>query len=192
SDVGMYGVSYQSSSGWQPLCGVDSAGVKILAVAVLGTWNYGENVVGGGAYTTSSTLQTFACRAKSIAKCVEMGYKPWAGRSTQLAACVRMLRGDYCGKGKPYTTDGTLVNLYDNVGIQADTAAWVKEAEWSVNGAVCVNTNGQPRFLISATKAPECLKGSAPTIPVTSTCGNTFGASTLIINELQTDTNTWQ
>ena len=192
-DIGLYGISYQSSTSWMPLCGTDAAGAKILAVAVPGTWNYGEDVTGGGAYTTSTTKQTFACRGKSIAKCVEMGYKPWTGRATHMAACVRMLRGDYCGTGKGYTTDGTTVNLYDNVGIQADTMAWVKEAEWTVNGARCVNTNGQPRFLISATRAPKCLRTTpAPTVPITTTCGNTFGTGTLIINELRTDTNTWQ
>ncbi|MEJ7603213.1 MAG: ADYC domain-containing protein, partial [Kofleriaceae bacterium] len=146
SDIGMYGVSYQSSAGWQPLCGYEGS-TAVLAVVVAGTWSYLADVAGGGAYTTSTTQMTFACRGKAIAKCLEFGYKPWTGRVNQLAACTRMMRGDFCGNGHSYTVDGTQLNLYDNVGLQSDTAAWVKEAEWTINGARCVNLNVRPRFL---------------------------------------------
>ncbi|MEJ7604285.1 MAG: ADYC domain-containing protein, partial [Kofleriaceae bacterium] len=184
TDVGMYGISYQTSSGWQPLCGVDSAGAKILAVSTAGTWNMGAGVTGGGSFTASTTQQTFACRGKAIAKCVELGYKTWTGRTTHLVSCTRLLRGDYCGNGQPYTVDGTLLNLYDNVGIQADAADWVKEAEWTPTGAKCINMSGQVRYLLTSASPPPCLKGPTAYIPSTSTCGTTFQTGTLIINEM--------
>src|SRR5689334_207588 len=94
ADLWSYGVSYYADGGWKPLCGT---GVGALAVA--GTWDTRAGVAGGGAYTASSTTFTFACRAKTIAKCVELGYKTTLGRTPQLVSCVRMLRGDYCGNG---------------------------------------------------------------------------------------------
>ena len=138
SDVGLYAVSFETATGWEPLCGLDEAGAPILAVAVPGTWSLASGSPGDGAYTPSTTVQSFACRGKTIAKCVELGYKPWNGRTDQLAACVRLLRADYCGDGRSYTVNGTLVNLYDNAGVLVDDAAWTKEAAWSPAGAVCI------------------------------------------------------
>ena len=31
-------------------------------------------------------------------------------------ACIRLLRADYCGDGRPFTRDGTLVDIYDHLG----------------------------------------------------------------------------
>src|SRR5438094_919702 len=83
SDIGMYAVSYQTSTGWTPLCGLDSYGAPILALAVAGVW-----VPPTWTYQTSTTQFTWSCRFKTIAKCVELGYKPWTGYTTQLATCV--------------------------------------------------------------------------------------------------------
>ena len=38
--------------------------------------------------------------------------------------------------GGVYTVDGTQVNVYDGLGIQADTMGWKFEAEWTPNGHV--------------------------------------------------------
>src|ERR1044071_5950169 len=129
TDLWFYNVSYQTSSGWSPLCGLDSANQPIQAVTTAGVWLPAPGDL--AKYTASTTQFTFACRAKTIAKCVEMGYKTYKGYSNQLASCVRLLRGDYCGTGIAYTVDGTTVNLYDSVGVQADAASWPPEAEWT-------------------------------------------------------------
>jgi len=175
SDVGMYGVSIQSDGGWQPLCGVDAAGAPILALAVPGTWN-----LSNASYAPSTTVQTFACRAKTVAKCVEMGYKPWTGHASQLASCTRMLRGDYCGTGVPYTVDGQHLNVYDSVGIQVDTEAWLREAEWTPNGARCIAKKSETRFYETGND-PLCY---GDTLKSKSDCALGFGAGAVLISEI--------
>jgi hypothetical protein len=177
TDLWFYKVSYQTSSGWSPLCGLDSANQPIQALTTAGVWSA---VSGDSAkYAASSSQFTFACRGKTVAKCVELGYKTYKGRSTQLAACVRLLRGDYCGSGKSYTVDGTMVNLYDNIGVQADSQAWLPEAEWTPSGARCVNANNSARFELALANDPKCVK----TIK-NATCGTTFASGAVLINEL--------
>jgi hypothetical protein len=82
-----------------------------------------------------------------------LGYSPWGSapecrgpgdcHALPLAAlhqaCTRLLRADYCGDGTSATRDGTLVDLWDTAGLEADTApSWPFEAEWSEDGAACV------------------------------------------------------
>jgi hypothetical protein len=183
SDLWFYKVSYQTSSGWSPLCGLDSANQPIQAVTTAGVWTA---VSGDSAkYGASSSQFTFACRGKTIAKCVELGYKTFWGRSAQLAACVRLLRGDYCGTGTAYTVDGTTVNLYDNIGVQADSEAWNPEAEWTPDGARCVNANNSGRFELAVAKDPKCIK-ALKSVP----CGYTFANGAVLINELPQELET--
>ncbi len=158
ADVTMYQVSYQTTDGWIDLCGLDDAGAPVSAIAVPGTWNYDEGVPGGGAYERASGDFTFACRGVAIAKCVEMGYKPWLGFAAYLATCTRALRGDFCGDGRPYTVDGTTINLYDTALIQLDTEGWAPEAEWSPNGAECITAARLTRFYQTIQTRPTCLE----------------------------------
>ncbi|HEY6173432.1 MAG TPA: ADYC domain-containing protein [Kofleriaceae bacterium] len=134
SDVLAYAVSVASDDGWVPLCGYEPDGSVKRALAVPGTWNFQT-----GAWSDSTTQFSFACRHASIAKCIEFGYKPWKGYADHQHACVRMLRADYCGDGTPHTVNGTPINLYDNVGVQADTESWPVDAEWTPDGALCLN-----------------------------------------------------
>jgi hypothetical protein len=170
ADVGMYGISYQADGVWKPLCGTG-----VLAVAVPGTWS------ATAAYAASTTQLTFACRGKAIAKCVEFGYKPWTGRTKQLATCTRMLRGDYCGTGIAYTADGQQVNFYDNVGLQPDAASWDVEAEWKATGARCITSKGATRFVLTGRAKPPCIGGAVKEI---SNCGHNFSSGAVLINEL--------
>ncbi len=175
TDVWAYSVSYALSGGtWAPLCGSSTT----LAVALPGTWNGGSGVVGGGSWTASSTAFTFGCRGTALAKCVELGYKPWKTVNGVLLrnhhqACTRMIRADYCGDGKAWTQDGTPINVYDNLAIQTDASGTFKiDAEWLPTGARCVHLlrdfqSGRPTCY--ATK-------------VKSGCG-TFGLGALLINE---------
>ena len=153
ADLLGYALSYQTALGWTPVCGVELDGSAALAVPMVGTWNYGQNVGGAGSYTPSAGGFTFACRHFAVAKCVEMGYRPWAKSASgsqlmsYLVACTRLLRADYCGTGVSYTVDGTLIDLYDRLGIQKDTdPAWPLEAEWNPNGALCVAASSSNRF----------------------------------------------
>lgn len=158
ADVTMYQLSYQTTDGWIDLCGLDAAGAPVSAIAVPGTWNYDEGVPGGGAYERASGDFTFACRGVAIAKCVEMGYKPWLGFAAYLATCTRALRGDFCGDGRPYTVDGTTINLYDKAFIELDTQNWEHEAEWSQHGAECITAARLTRFYQTVQTRPTCLE----------------------------------
>ena len=70
---------------------------------------------------SSSDGSTFelVCISGAQGKCARFGYAPWRqapdGRPMidWYNACVRLLRGDYCGDGRPFTRDGTPVDIYD-------------------------------------------------------------------------------
>ncbi len=142
-DVWAYGVSFLANESWKRLCGTKD-GEQVLAVPLAGSWDFGSGVAGGGSWTASDSAFTLGCRGTALAKCVEFGYKPWktfAGTSLRdhHQACTRMLRADYCGDGKSWTSNGTPINVYDDLGIQADEATWAVDAEWTGAGAVCTN-----------------------------------------------------
>jgi hypothetical protein len=173
ADLTSYYVSYQTTAGWSPLCGTEAGGSPIPAIPMLGVWSYAQGVVGGGGYTPDASKITFACRGKAIAKCIEMGYRPpvsgapSAATSTErLVACTRLLRADYCGDGRSFTVNGTLINLYDNVGIQADAEPWTIEAEWTSTGARCTNDAQFTRLTVSGLTPPECFAAK-----VSASCG---------------------
>jgi hypothetical protein len=180
SDLWSYRFSALVNNQWQALC-VDAAGDPIFADTVGGTWNLEQGVPGGGSYHPNSEQFTIACRGFAIAKCVEAGYKPWNGVAPQLAACVRALRADYCGDGTPHTVDGTMVNLYDNLGLQTDTADWTPEAEWTPDGATCVSKKKATRFDQVARERPSCYPH---TLKPEKSCGTGFSGGAAIITEL--------
>jgi hypothetical protein len=177
TELWFYGVSYQTYAGWSPLCGLDAVKQPILAVTVAGVW--GATATDSAHYTASTTQFTFACRAKTIAKCVELGYKTYKGYTDQLMSCVRLLRGDFCGTGTPGTVDGTTLNLYDNVGVQADTERWAPEAEWTPSGARCINSTNDARYELVFSRDPKCIGRLK-----TATCGTSFAGGTILIDEL--------
>jgi hypothetical protein len=189
ADVFQYAVSYRTQASWKPLCGVAAGGAPILAIPLEGRWDTRQGVPGGGAKIDDPGSFTFACAGHALAKCVELGYEPWnkvkvcaPGQGCQkrsLApyhqACTRMLRADYCGDGTSYTADGTLIDLYDAVGIQADTESWNLEAEWTEAGARCM-----ARRRLTSTAVPICQAAlQSPS------CGSSshFSSGTLLMNE---------
>lgn len=180
SDVWSYAMSVSIGGSWQPLCR-NSAGDPVLVDSVSGTWNIAQGVPGGGSYTPNSSQFTLACRGSSIAKCVELGYKPWRGDSPELAACVRALRADYCGDGTPYTVDGTLVNLFDDAGVRIDAIDWVPEAEWTPDGARCISKKTETRFNEVLGQTPTCYPR---TLKPQKSCGTGFGDGAQVITEL--------
>jgi len=180
ADLWSYRISVAISGTWRPLC-VDAMGAPLPAETVRGTWNLGEGVPGGGAYTATAADFTVACRHSAIAKCLEFGYTPWTKQTRALASCVRALRADYCGDGTSYTVDGTLVNIFDVGRIQPDSAWWTPEAEWTPNGASCVSKEQNTRFYQAAHVRPPCFP--SPLAPK-NTCGAGFSGETTVITEL--------
>ena len=171
-DIWAYGVSYaQFGGGWSPLCGTGSA------IALTGTWNLAAGEAGGGAWSPSSSAFTFGCHGAALAKCVELGYEPWATvSSTPLRdhhqACTRMMRADYCGDGTAWTKSGTLINLYDDLGIQIDSTSWRIDAEWLPDGALCIDKRRD-----FGRGVPRCWHEKKK-----SSCGS-FDSGALLINE---------
>ncbi len=153
-DVWFYSISYASDDGWQPLCGTLDTGEPRQAIAISGRWNYDSGYDGAGGRIDDPSSMTLACRGVgAIAKCVELGYKPWASvdmctrrgicETVPLVdyheACVRMIRADFCGNGVAHTVDGTLIDTADIIGVQTFTAdGWYMEAEWTPDGARCL------------------------------------------------------
>lgn len=189
-DVMRYEVSYPTQNGRMPLCGVGADGKPIKVIVLSGRWDYAQGAPSGGSHVEDPAAYTFACDEYALAKCVELGYKPWqpakacvAGQKCQkitLAdlhqSCTRMLRADYCGDGTSYTVDGTELNAYDAFGIRTDAMAWAIEAEWAPAGALCV-----ARERIPSAGTPPCAAALD-----TPACGDPahLGTGALLISEI--------
>ena len=142
-DVRLYGVSVlrPGAQTWQRYCVPDMEG-RSAAIPVQGSWS------ARGDFQPGTDMVTFACTSGAIGKCIRFGYKPWRthhGTSLQPyhAACMRMVRADYCGDGRPHTVDGTWIDIWDGLGIQRreerDGHPEVFEAAWSPSGAAYLN-----------------------------------------------------
>jgi hypothetical protein len=125
---------------WQELCRPDPQGER-WAFPIAGRW-----AASGEHLASAPGHFNVTCTSGAIGKCVRFGYKPWARLpdGTSLwdhhQACVRMVRADYCGDGHSFTRDGTLIDLYDRLGIQKDEPGpgMRFEAGWGKDGATCV------------------------------------------------------
>jgi hypothetical protein len=185
SDLRGYAISYLTDDqGWVPYCGLEEDGTLNLAIPMAGTWSYQENAPGSGKYDDNADKgYTFACRHAAIAKCVEMGYRPWEksnGKSLQplTVACTRLLRADYCGTGVSYTVDGTLLDLNDRLEIQqVAEPTWSVEAEWGENGAVCLAPGSGDRFT-NAALMPSCYAK----LSAVAECGKRLDGPSLMVN----------
>jgi len=180
ADIWSYQFSVSADGTFRPLCRIQT-GPDSFADSVPGTWNLAQGVVGGGSYTASASQFTIVCRHSAIGECLELGYKPWTGNARELASCVRALRADYCGNGTPYTVTGTLVNLFDDKGIQTDTTAWTPEAEWTPDGALCVSKKKATRFDEVLGERPSCYPHA---LKPQKSCGTGFSGGAVVITEL--------
>ena len=70
-----------------------------------------------------------------------------------------MVRADYCGDDTPHTRDGTLIDMFDRLGIQKDEPGdgLEFEAAWGPQGAVCVH-----RVRISEIYSLDSLRANCP------------------------------
>lgn len=138
-----YTVEYLDSGTWRNICWNNAQ-----AIPLNGQWS--ETT---GDHVPDPSRFTFACRGAALAKCTEWGYQRWKTRTEckggtckeqSLAdfhqACTRMVRADYCGDGVPHTENGTAINMWDALGIQAQDlgTGMSLEAEWTTDGAACV------------------------------------------------------
>ncbi|MDY7231422.1 ADYC domain-containing protein [Hyalangium rubrum] len=143
-EIWLHQLSVQDAStgNWRPLCGQDPEG-KRLAFPLVG-------VVEEATATrqrTPDTVFTLTCTSGAEGKCVRFGYKPWKKTAQGVdlwdyhQACVRLVRADYCGDGQATTRAGTLIDIYDSIGIQkSEPKKGMRfEAAWSPQGALCVN-----------------------------------------------------
>lgn len=188
-DIVRYAVSYQAAEGWAPLCGLAPDASAQTAIALQGRWDYGQGDT-GGQHLDNPSVFTFGCAGHALAKCVEMGYKPWKrvlsctrGQGCEKGtladahqACTRMLRADYCGDGTPYTVDGIEVNAVDVYGVRTDVLEWDKEAEWGPAGATCLTRERLLNGLVPACLASLSLRA----------CGENgaLQPATLIVSEV--------
>lgn len=143
-EIYLYTVLYQNptDSQWHNLCQPDRDNLT-KALLLSGEWDEtGKHI--------DNQEVTIACTSGVLAKCVRWGYKPWKtlqGVSLRdyHQACTRMARADYCGNGISHTKDGTIIDLYDRLGIQQKTEDndMVFEAAWGTDGAVLIH---RPRY----------------------------------------------
>lgn len=126
------------AGGWRPVCGAGASGAR---------WGFPVKLPPG--HPGRDRDITLTCMSGALAKCAVFGYAPWrkGPKGENLlplhAACVHMVRADYCGDGTPYTKEGTTIDTYDDLGVQtrglSDDDRFEFEAGWSPEGAVCVD-----------------------------------------------------
>jgi len=129
------------------------------------------------------------CTSGVQGKCVRFGYHPWQTAPNggpmrdYFNACVRLLRADYCGDGRAWTRDGTLVDIWDDFGIQTldggGDPTFSFEAGWTPDGAVCVAHSRIPENIML-----ERLKAYCPQLKAISLCdeNSARGAGALVFN----------
>lgn len=152
----LYTIFYldKTDSKWKNLCQPDVENVA-KAIPLTGKWNE------AGAHIESEEFVTLGCTNGVLAKCVRFGYRPWKNQGGKALrdfhqACTRMLRADYCGKGKDHTREGTPIDVYDVLGIEKKTpnSGMVFEAAWGTQGATCIN---RPRWFETLSEiSSEC------------------------------------
>jgi len=134
-----------SVSQWVPACSAAQDGSRV-AIPVAAEWDeYGNR-------NDDNSLFTLACTSGVIAKCYRWGYRPWVTGYGDLArthwTCTRLARADYCGNGVPFTYDGHLIDVWDNLPapgpIQVPAPAPGSfDAAWNTDGATCLSTATQ-------------------------------------------------
>jgi hypothetical protein len=155
-DMFLYSISGALSNGKRASICRAADGSPVEATVVAGRWDLDT----GAKVSSSPKEASFACIGiGAIAKCVIMGYKPWrsvggVSLEDRHQACTRMVRADYCGDGTPHTVNGTLIDVYDGIGVQSPDTDWPVDAEWGTNGALCVNN---PRSAYPDEPPPSCI-----------------------------------
>ena len=192
---------------WQPLCN-EPWETTAPAIPVAGYWDE-DDLDGDGDYANKIDepgAVTFGCANGAVGKCVVSYYQPWEqywedetgevltySWSAHHQACTRMLRADYCGDGRPWTVDGTLINAFDDIIFQDDDASWPVEAEWAPWGANCLSVPridsleiyGELPACMDALVDPAC--GSRHVPSEDNPTGSFTNPTTLLVTEVPVD-----
>ncbi len=205
NDIWMYNLLWRQDAitptpAWQSLCFTE-LNVPDQALMLANRWD----LVTGNRLDQASFI-TFACRDYALGKCARMGYRPWAKgttcsgsgsqrKCTDIAltdhhqSCVRMMRADYCGTGKSYTVNGTLIDIYDylNPPIQVPETNWDIEARWTPTGAICINEPRHPE-LVGKWKRPDCNGDGKPdNFPACGQSDNRYSGKGLVVDRFDDD-----
>jgi hypothetical protein len=150
----LYELRRRDGGTWKSFCGQDAEGRR-LAVALEGTY---DNT---NASHADPKRVTFACTRGVMAKCYRWGYRPWLGAEMAAAhqACIRMAMADYCGDGRSWTRDGTLIQRWDVLSppVQPRTSGDPRmtfEAAWTPAGAACMARPRWPELSPTGCKTP--------------------------------------
>jgi hypothetical protein len=166
-----FSVQDPASGRWSPLCQPDAKG-RQAGFPIRGHWDR------QGRYVRDPDTWFLTCTSGAQGKCLLFGYDPWSrgpggqDLTRHYEACTRMVRADYAGDSVAHTRDGTVIDVWDDAGVQtSDTggdASFSFEAGWGPAGAVCVArtrySDLQPReALIAAHPALDgpCDEGEA-------------------------------
>jgi len=195
-DVYYYDLSLglKGSGAWEPLCADGDPAILLR--------NYWDEET--GARVDDPDVVTFACTSGVLAHCTQWGYRPWheAKRCTKwdkdkkgkddceevsLAdyhqACTRMARADYCGTGEAWTVPGTPIDIYDHLfdQIEAPETDWPVEAEWTADGAYCLDDIRQQGWKAEG-NYPQCAGGKAKKIKK---CGSLADHRALLVSKYE-------
>jgi hypothetical protein len=102
---------------------------------------------------------SFACESGAIFKCVSWGYAPWKAGAEVHQACTRLVRADYCGDGKSYTENGTMIWVSESPSFPGvEERGFTREAGWGPRGAVCVDHSRYDAYTRTGDQVlPACL-----------------------------------
>jgi hypothetical protein len=157
-EILLYDFRVVTPSGEAPLCEPDPDGRR-LGMPLSGRSDPAGTLSAGAAGDFE-----LVCTAGAQGKCARFGYGPWRqaadGRPMRdwFNACVRMLRGDYCGDGRAHTRAGALIDVSDRIGIQkpGDDPSLRFEAAWGPDGALCVAHTRVPDLIDLDGLARDC------------------------------------
>jgi len=201
SDIFYYELTLQAkgSEKWEPLC-VDANDNPLPVILLRNSWD--EKT---GDRIDDPDVVTLACTSGVLAHCAQWGYRPWEtalrcddgkkkgkkkGKNCQevsLAdyhqACTRMARADYCGDGTPWTVPGTPIDVSDRLSprIEAPETKWPVEAEWTPDGAYCLNDIRQQTWKAEG-KYPSCPK---PLAKKEKDCGELSKHRALLVSQYE-------
>ena len=139
----LYEMRLRDDSGeWNNICEPDARG-EGWAIPL------GGHLAEDGQFEPDPQKLTLTCTSGVLGKCLRAGYRFWNAGAQALQrfqACTRLYRADYCGDGRGWTADGTLIDVYDDAGVQSPEpgSALEFEAGWSPAGAVCVHHTRVP------------------------------------------------
>jgi len=172
----------QTAAGdWQPMCDADAAGRR-LGLPVAGYWS------AEGRFIADPARLFTTCTSGSQAKCLFFGYDPWQpGPNGEnlvpyYEACQHMTRAAYGGQDA-HTTDGTTIDVYDDLGIQIPATLtdtdFAFEAGWTPDGAICLHHPRHPELADLA-----ALLATYPPLAAAQPCDETAAraAGALIFN----------